>query len=94
MAVAFSSSFRSLLGVKMMRRALISPLFTSSTFSTAFARTPNRMVPSPGSATLWPSVAHALITSPAASQHACITPWLTPLRRAASRMTFFWFSAV
>ena len=34
------------------RRALISPLFTSSTFSTAFARTPNRMVPSPGSATL------------------------------------------
>ena len=26
-----------------------------------------RMVPSPGSATEWPSVAHALITSPAAS---------------------------
>jgi len=29
------------------------------------------VVPSPGSATLWPSVAHALITSPEASQHAC-----------------------
>ena len=35
-----------------------------------------------------------LITSPAASQHACITPLLTPLRRAASLITFSWVSAV
>ena len=41
-----------------------------------------RQVPKPGIATEWPSVAHALITSPAASQQTCITPWLTPhLRR-------------
>ncbi len=38
----------------------------------ALARSPKRMLPSPGSATEWPSVAQALITSPVASQHATI----------------------
>ena len=61
-----------------MRRVVIRLVFTSFTSATDFERSPNRMVPSPGSATEWPSVAHALITSPAASQQACITPWLTP----------------
>ena len=74
MLVFFSSSFRSTSGVKMMRRVVIRLDFTSFTSSTDFERSPKRMVPSPGSATLWPSVAHALMTSPAASQQACITP--------------------
>ena len=38
-------------------------------------------------ATEWPSVAQALITSPAPFQQACITPSLTPERMAASLMT-------
>ena len=87
--VFFSSSFTSTLGVKMMRRTLMRLAFTSSRSSTAFERTPKRMVPSPGRGTEWPSVAHVRITSPAASQAALITPAEIPLWVAASAKTFF-----
>lgn len=46
------------------------------------ARRPKRMLPSPGIATALPSVAHALITSPMASQAALMAPFEMPLRRA------------
>ena len=43
--------FDLVVGVKMIRRLRMSEAFTSLTFSTAFARSPKRIVPSPGSAT-------------------------------------------
>ncbi|CUQ50416.1 Uncharacterised protein [Segatella copri] len=87
MEVSCSSRLMSTLGVKITRRLVIRLVATSPTVGTLLALTPNRMVPNPGTATEWPSVHHALITSPAASQQTCITPTLTPLLIAASLIT-------
>ena len=86
-AVSASAFLISVLGVRMTRRLvmrLAATLFTSATES---ERSPNRMLPSPGTATLWPSVAHALMTSPMASHAALMEPLLMPERRAASWIT-------
>ena len=74
----------STLGVKMTRRVVINPEATWFTSLTEEARSPNRIDPSPGTATEWPSVAQALMTSARASHEALILPFEMPLRRAAS----------
>ena len=61
-------------GVKITLRLVMSELDTSLTSATLVARTPNRMVPNPGTATECPSVAHALITSPIAAHAALMVP--------------------
>ena len=77
-----SSSLISTLGVKITRRVVIRSEPTLFTSAMDLLRNPNRIVPRPGTATEWPSVAHALITSPIASQAALIAPLAIPLRRA------------
>ena len=74
-------------GVNITRRVVIRSEPTLFTSAILFERSPKRMVPKPGTATEWPSVAHALITSPMASQAALMAPLAIPERSAASLIT-------
>ena len=87
MGVAASSRFISTLGVKMTRRVVIRPVPTIATSATEVARSPKRIVPTPGTGMECPSVAHAFTTSPMASHAALMVPRPMPARMAASLIT-------
>ena len=70
MVASCSAFFTSVDGVKMILRVVMSADATMFTSSTDLALTENRIVPSPGTGTECPSVAHALMTEPIASNDA------------------------
>src|SRR5574344_2120948 len=83
-AVVISSFFTSVEATKIIFRVVMRLDATMFTSSTLFAFRPNRIVPSPGTGTEWPSVAQALITSPQAENAAWRAPFWIPDRREAS----------